>query len=124
MSDDVERFEAWVEDIVRAGRFWIVVGPTGENTVLEDPEQDRDLQLLYPTEADAQKAADLPADAGKDLRPDSIETDDLPGLCEAAEGRGEAFALWMAGADPASEAESWLIAEADLLREELERYAE
>ena len=117
MTDDLtERFESWVEGVVRARRFWIVVGPTGENTVLDDPEQNRDLQLLYATEADAAAEAERPADAGNDLRPDSLETDDLPGLCDAAERRGDAFALWEDG--------SWIVAEPDVLREELERYAE
>ena len=118
MSDDdlVDRFEQWVEDVVRARRFWIVVGPTGENTVLEDTEQDRDLQLLYATEADARDGAQRPVDAGKDLTPDAIETDDLPALCDAAERRGEAFALWRDG--------RWIVAEPDVLREELLGYAQ
>jgi hypothetical protein len=117
MTDDLTApFESWVERVVRARRFWIVVGPTEENTVLEDPEKDRDLQLLYATEDEARAAADDPADAGRDLRPDSIETDDLPALCDAAERRGDAFALWDDG--------SWIVAEPDVLREELERYAQ
>jgi hypothetical protein len=116
-SDDLEdRFASWVEAVVRARRFWIVVGPTDKNTVLEDPEEDRDLQLLYATEADARADAERDANAGRDLRPDSMETDDLPALCDAAERRGDAFALW--------QNESSIVAEPDMLREELLRYAE
>ena len=117
MTDDLtDRFERWVESVVRARRFWIVVGTTGENTVQEDHEQQRDLHLLYRTEADAAAAAQDPAGAGEDLRPDSIEIDDLPHLCDEAERRGEAFAL--------SDGDGWIVAEPDVLREELEQYAE
>ena len=114
MGDLDGRFERWVEDVVRAERFWIVINATEQNTVLEDPDADRDLQELFATEAEAQAHSERPADAGKGLRPDWIETDALRGLCDAAERRGDAFALWSGT--------SWIAAEPDLLREELERY--
>ena len=117
MADDddlVDRFESWVEGVVRSGRFWILVGPTGENAMQEDHKRNRDLHLLYPTEADAAADAERPTD--QDVRPDSIETDELPNLCDAAEGRGEAFKLW--------DGDWWIVAEPDVLREELEQYME
>jgi hypothetical protein len=108
-----KRFEGWVERVVQAGEFWIVIDDTEQNTVLEDPDEDRDLQLLYASEEDARRhGVDRPADAGKGLRPDAMPVADLPALCEPAEQRGEAFALWEGG--------SWVVAEPDLLREELE----
>ena len=80
-ADDLTgRFERWVERVVRDGRFWIVIGPSGANTVLDEP--------------------------------DHIATADLPALCTSAEDRGDAFALWEDG--------NWIVAEPDLLREELE----
>lgn len=114
MSEDlVDRFEAWVEKVVRAGEYWIVVDDTEQNTVLEDPEQDRDLHLLYATEDAARRSgAEAPADAGKGLRPASMPVADLPALCDSTEGRGEAFALW-------EDEGRWVVAE-PVLREELE----
>jgi hypothetical protein len=120
MSDDdlEQRFADWVEHIVRERRFWIMVGENGNNTVIEDPEAERDLQLIYGSEDEARADDDdrPSTDGGGGPRnAESIETDDLPALCDKAIERGDAFGIVTR--------DGLIVAEPDVLRDELLKYA-
>ena len=94
------RFDAWVRDAAREGRVWILVDEDDFNTVLEDDEAERDLHMLFTSEADA-------ATHAQGTSPAELGFDELAPLFGQIEERGEALALWGGG--------SWIVAEPGVL---------
>ena len=103
-----QRYQQWVDAVVEGGKVW-TVGNEEFNTVIEDPDEDRDLHLMFSSRRDAQAHAD-----GAEVH-EPIELEDLIGILEKAEGRGDGLALW--------QGESWIVADPGPLAEELRERA-
>jgi hypothetical protein len=99
-----ERYQAWVDAVVDAGEVWII-GDDEHNTVFEDPDEDRDLHLMFSSRRDAQAHADR----GEVLDP--IPLADLIPILEKADGRGDGLALW--------HGDRWIVADPGPLADEL-----
>jgi hypothetical protein len=90
MGTDTElekRYQAWVDEVVARGEVWII-GEGDLNTVIEDPNEDRDLNLLFSSRADAEHHHER----GEVFPP--IRVEELPALLDRVDGRGEGLALW------------------------------
>jgi hypothetical protein len=99
-----ERYQQWVDAVCEGGEVYII-GDDEYNTVFEDPDEDRDLHLMFSSRQDAQAHADR----GQVLDPIALE--DLIPILEKAEGRGDGLALW--------HGDSWIVADPGPLAEEL-----
>jgi hypothetical protein len=100
MSADGEleaRYQAWVDEVLAHGEAWII-GDGEYNTVFEDPEEDRDLNLLFSSAADAERHSER----GNVVS--SLALENLPELMDRVDGRGEGLALW--------HGDSWIVADA------------
>jgi hypothetical protein len=103
-SDLEKRYQAWVEAVVARGEVWII-GEGDLNTVIEDPNEDRDLNLLFSSRRDAERHRDR----GEVFAPIAVE--DLPALLDRVDARGEGLALW--------HDDRWIVADAAPLAAEL-----
>lgn len=99
-----DRYAEWVDAVLAAGEAWII-GDDEHNTVFEDPEEDRDLHLMFSSRADAEAHSDRGGVT------DPIPVEDLIPILEKADGRGDGLALW--------HGESWIVADPGPLAEEL-----
>ncbi len=99
-----ERYAQWVAALIADGRVWYT-GEGEHNVVLEDPHEDRDLNVLFTS----REAAAEYAEEGHWVDASSLE--DLPELLDRMEGRGEGLALW--------HGDRWIVAEPGPLAEEL-----
>jgi hypothetical protein len=110
-SDDLQqRYQAWVDAVIEAGEAWII-GDDEHNTVFEDPDEDRDLHLMFASRADAERHSE------RGSVTDPIPLEDLPEILDKAEDRGDGLALWYG--------DSWIVADPGPLAEELrERHVE
>ena len=77
-----ERYQAWVDAVIEGGAAYII-GDGEHNRVFEDPDEDRDLNLMFSSLQDAQGRAD----PGGVIDP--IALDDLVTILDSADGRGE-----------------------------------
>jgi hypothetical protein len=108
MSEELQkRYQAWVEAVVASGEAWII-GDEEHNTVFEDPDEDRDLNLMFSSHDDAQAHAER----GPQLS--AIALGDLPPILDRVESRGEGLALW--------HGDSWIVADPGPLAEELRQH--
>jgi hypothetical protein len=99
-----ERYRSWVEEVLARGEVWII-GEGDLNTVIEDPNESRDLNLLFSSRTDAEQHRER----GEVFPP--IAVDDLPALLDRVEARGEGLALW--------HRDRWIVADPAPLAEEL-----
>ena len=99
------RYAEWVDAVLAAGEVWII-GDEEHNTVFEDPEEDRDLHLMFSSREDAEAESD----SGAVIDP-PIPLEDLIPILEKADGRGDGLALW--------HGDSWIVADPGPLAEEL-----
>ncbi len=99
-----QRYQQWVDAVVEGGKVW-TVGSEEFNTVIEDPDEDRDLHLMFSSRRDAQAHAD-----GAEVH-EPIELADLIPILEKAEGRGDGLALW--------QGKRWIVADPGPLAAEL-----
>lgn len=102
-----ERYDAWVDAVVAGGEVWYL-GDDQHNTVIEDPEEDRDLNLLFCSRADAERQQHL---EGERVQDPPLPLADFPEVLDRVEARGEGLALW--------QDDSWIIAEPGPLAAEL-----
>ena len=93
-----EQYQRWVDAVVAAGEVWII-GEGDQNTVIEDPDADRDLNLLFSSRADAEQHPER----GEVLTP-PISVDDFAEILDGVDERGEGLALW--------HGDGWIVAEA------------
>ncbi|MDA0184531.1 hypothetical protein OJ997_29785 [Solirubrobacter phytolaccae] len=100
-----KRYDAWVDAVLAGGEIWIV-GDDEHNTVFEDPEEDRDLNLLFSSRADAERHPEH----GQVQAP-PLPLADFPEVLDRVEARGEGLALW--------HGESWIVADPGPLAAEL-----
>jgi hypothetical protein len=100
------RFDDWVRAAVRQGSVWILVDEEDFNTVLEDPEAERDLHMFFVSEADA-------ASRAEGTSPSELTLDEVAPLFGQIEERGEAVALW--------DGASWIVAEPSVLADALKQ---
>jgi hypothetical protein len=98
------RFDAWIARAARAGEVWVLVDAEDFNTVLEDTDADRDLHMLFTSEADAAAKAEGTA-------PAALSLTELGDLLEEIADRGEALALY--------DDESWIVAEPGVFAESI-----
>jgi len=99
-----QRYRSWVDEVISRGEVWII-GEGDLNTVIEDPNDDRDLNVLFSSRADAEQHRER----GEVFPP--IAVDDLPPLLDRVDGRGEGLALW--------HHDRWIVADAAPLAAEL-----
>jgi hypothetical protein len=99
-----ERYGQWVDAVLEGGAVWII-GDEEHNTVFEDPDEDRDLHLMFSSRQDAEAHADR----GQVLDP--IALADLIPILDKADGLGDGLALW--------HGDSWIVAEPGPLAGEL-----
>ncbi|WP_028062228.1 hypothetical protein [Solirubrobacter soli] len=103
-----ERYQSWVDEVVFRGAVWII-GEGDRNTVIEDPNEDRDLNVLFSSRADAERHRER----GRVFPP--IAVADLPELLDFVAGRGEGVALW--------HGDRWIVADPAPLAAELRERA-
>ena len=106
MTDDLEaRYERWFDAVRQAGSAWMLADDE-HNAVMEDPDEPRDLHMLFVSETDAAGHAD------GETRPAALELGELVPILESADERGDGLTLW--------DGERWVIADpgplADALR--------
>lgn len=104
-----ERYQAWVEAVLAGGEIW-TIGEGDRNTVIEDPDSDRDLNLLFSSRADAERHAER-----GEVQEPPLPLADFPEILDRVEARGEGLALW--------HGESWIVADPAPLAAELRERA-
>jgi hypothetical protein len=103
-----QRYRSWVDEVLSRGAVWIV-GHGDLNLVIEDPDDDRDLNLLFSSRADAERHRN----GAEVFAPIGVR--DLPALLDRVHARGEGLALW--------HGDRWIVADAAPLAEELRERA-
>jgi hypothetical protein len=102
-----ERYDAWVDAVVAGGEIWFL-GDDEQSTVFEDPEEDRDLNLLFCSRVDAERNQQR---EGEWVQDPPLRLADFPAVLDRVEARGEGLALW--------QGDSWIVAEPGPLAAEL-----
>lgn len=99
-----DRYQSWVDAVLAAREVWIT-GNDDDNAVIEDPDEDRDLHLMFSSRKDAE------AEAEEGRYASAITVEDLVEILDKADRRGDGLALW--------QGQSWIVADPGPLAEEL-----